>query len=214
MALSILRFANDRAGSIIRSMKDTGLLVMGGFFTVAAIILAYAYYHKEKFKRSPEGIALAEKLALEEKRKSEEDERGSEERNRKAKEWTEAHPRLDSFLKGLGYGALAAVALAAALLLASKGKSDDWVATWGTTLSYYVSAGSALASLFYLLGAIFTPDGASKLVAIVVCGVGVLWVVNEALESTKSTIILGFVIVIGIILYGIEEIKREIRKHE
>jgi len=180
--------------------------VMGGFFTVAAIIFAYASYHKGKFKRSPEGLALAEKSA----RKSEERDRESEERERKAKKWTEAHPRLDSLLKGLGYGALAGVALAGALWLASNGKSDDW----GTTLYYYVSAGSAMASLFYLIGAIFTPDGAHNLVAFVVCGLGVLWVVNEALESTRSTIILGFVIVIGIILYGIEAIKREIRKRE
>ncbi len=181
-----------------------GVWAAVGISVIVVVYVIYREYRRWKFNRTSEGIAVVQKQEDE----AEVQRAASLKQNRqeeRAKEiWADAHPRLVSLYKGLGNAALAG------MLWIGFEATKDWL----SIALFLGAAGFGLAALFNFLGAIFTPQGAGKLLLWVLGGGGLLWLANSALESTKGTILVGFCILIWIVVVGIEEIKKEIRKRD
>ena len=176
-----------------------------GIGVIVVIYVLYREFRRWKFNRTPEGIAEAQKRKEEQEVQLATTLKQTRVQERADAIWAAAHPRLASLYKGLGNAALAA----GLLWFGFEAKKD-----WQSIALFLGAAGFGLAALFNLLGAIFTPEGAGKLLMWVLGGGGLLWLADAALESTQGTIIAGFCILIWIVVVGIEEIKKEIRERD
>lgn len=186
-------------------MSDNTLLNLVAVvcFLLAAILVG-TYIYQRRDSGSRQALKLREELQEQKKREKEEATSvANEEEERKSEEWAKENPRTHALGQFLVFGAFAVGAFWMA---------PDIKVQWKSTAVYLAGVGSALVAMFNFLAILFTPSGAGKLLLWLIGGGCAVWLIGSAIESTKGTVILGFLLVIWVILKGVEEIKKEIRE--